>query len=72
MDTHSGTIELLIGRLSVDIDATTITGTITNSATTRRPTPGRDGRGEELTLALGTGDARVTLRSFKGNIRLIR
>lgn len=72
MDTHSGTIELYIGKMSLDVDATTITGTISNSVTARRPTPGRDGRGEELTLALGIGDARATLRSFKGNIRLIR
>jgi hypothetical protein len=72
MDSHSGTIELFVGKMSVDIDATTITGTISNSVSTRRPTPGRDGRGEELTLALGTGDARATLRSFKGNIKLVR
>jgi len=72
IDSHSGTIELLIGKASLDIEATTITGSITNSVTTRRPTPGREGRGEELTLNLGTGDARATLRSFKGNIRLAR
>ena len=72
IDSHSGTIELQIGKASLDIDATTITGNITNNVTTRRPTPGREGRGEELTLSLGTGDARVTLRSFKGNIRLMR
>ena len=72
IDTHAGTIDLQIGKASLDIDATTITGSITNSVTTRRPTPGRDGRGEELTLSLGTGEARVTLRAFKGNIRLIR
>jgi DUF4097 and DUF4098 domain-containing protein YvlB len=72
IDSHSGTIELQIGKASLDIDATTITGSITNSVSTRRPTPGRDGRGEELTLSLGTGDARATLRSFKGNIRLMR
>ena len=72
IDTHAGTIDLQIGKASLDIDATTITGSITNRVTTRRPTPGRDGRGEELTLSLGTGEARVTLRSFKGNIRLIR
>jgi hypothetical protein len=72
IDSHSGTIELQIGKASLDIDATTITGSITNSVTTRRPTPGREGRGEELTLSLGIGDARATLRSFKGNIRLNR
>jgi hypothetical protein len=72
IDSHSGTIELQIGKASLDIEATTITGSITNSVTTRRPTPGREGRGEELTLSLGIGDARATLRSFKGNIRLNR
>ena len=72
IDSHSGAIELQIGKASLDIDATTITGRITNNVTTRRPTPGRDGRGEELTLSLGLGDARATLRSFKGNIKLMR
>ena len=72
VDSHSGTIELQIGKASLDIDATTITGSITNNVSTRRPTPGREGRGEELTLSLGTGEARATLRSFKGNIRLTR
>jgi len=72
LDSHSGAIDLVIGKSSLDIEATTITGSITNNVTTRRPTPGREGRGEELTLSLGTGDARATLRSFKGNIRLVR
>lgn len=72
IDTHSGIIELQVGKASLDIDATTITGTITNNLTSRRPTPGREGRGEELTVSLGIGDARATLRSFKGNIRLLR
>jgi hypothetical protein len=72
IDSHSGSIELLIGKASLDIEATTITGSITNNVSTRRPTPGREGRGEELTLSLGIGEARATLRSFKGNIRLTR
>jgi hypothetical protein len=73
VDSHSGTIELLLpAKASVDIEATTIAGTILNNVTARRPTPGREGRGEELSLGLGIGDARATLRSFKGNIRLTR
>jgi len=72
IDTHSGAIELQLGKAALDIEATTITGSITNTVTARRPTPGREGRGEELTLSLGTGAARATLRSFKGNIRLTR
>lgn len=72
IDSHSGEIGLLVGKSSVDIDATTITGVITNTITGRRPTPGREGRGQELVLSLGTGDSRVTLRSFKGDIKLQR
>ncbi len=73
IDSHSGTIDLLLpAKASVDIDATTIAGTILNHVTSRRPTPGREGRGEELSLGLGIGDARATLRSFKGNIQLTR
>lgn len=72
VDTHSGTIEMLLGKASVDVEATTIAGTIENLVSSRRPSPGRDGRGQDLALSLGTGDARVTLRSFKGTIRLAR
>ena len=72
IDSHSGTIELqLPPKASLDIEATTIAGSILNTVTSRRPTPGREGRGDELTLNLGIGDARATLRSFKGNIRLL-
>lgn len=72
IDSHSGAIELMVGKASVDIEATTITGSIINTVSARRPAPGREGRGEELTLSLGVGEARATLRSFKGNIRLTR
>lgn len=71
VDSHSGTIDLQLPlKVSLDVEATTVAGSIINSVTARRPTPGREGRGEELTLNLGIGDARATLRSFKGNIRL--
>ncbi|HEX9565803.1 MAG TPA: hypothetical protein VF981_17620 [Gemmatimonadaceae bacterium] len=73
IDSHSGTISMHVGAgASVDVEATTIIGDILNSVTSRRPAPGREGRGAELTLTLGTGDAHATLRSFKGNIRLTR
>lgn len=72
IDSHSGAIEILVGKAALDIEATTITGHITNDLTARRPTPGRIGRGEELTLSLGAGEARAALRSFKGNIRIAR
>jgi hypothetical protein len=71
MDTHSGAIELrLQPRLDAEFDAATVTGTIENTLTSRRPIAGREGRGMELGFSSGTGRARVLIRSFKGNISL--
>ncbi len=70
IDSHSGSIELQLGKASLELAATTIAGSIVNNLTSRRPTPGREGRGQDLSLSLGTGEARVTVRSFKGSIRL--
>jgi hypothetical protein len=72
IDTHSGTIDLASRlKASMRVDARTLTGRIENTLTSKRPSPGRDGRGEELTLELGSGGAQATLRSFKAGIRLI-
>jgi DUF4097 and DUF4098 domain-containing protein YvlB len=71
IDTHSGTIDLSSRiKSNLDIDARTLTGRIDNLLSAKRPSPGRDGRGEELTLELGTGGAQAVLRSFKAGIRL--
>ena len=71
IDSHSGAIAFstpVPANLSADVR--TLTGRIDNMLNSRRPSPGRDGRGEELTLELGLGGAQATLRSFKGSIRL--
>jgi len=71
-DTHSGPIELrLASRAEVEIDAATVTGTIENSWNRSRPIAGREGRGMELGTSSGMGGARVSIRSFKGSIRLV-
>jgi hypothetical protein len=71
MDAHSGRIDFAIsGRSNVAVDARSLTGRVENTLSTKRPSPGRDGRGEELALELGTGGAQAMLRSFKGSIRL--
>lgn len=71
IDSHSGLIEYLPGpKANPEIEANTITGKIENGINRQRPIAGREGRGEELALRLGNADARVILRSFKGNIRL--
>jgi len=70
-DTHSGSIELrLVRRADVEIDAESITGSIENAWTNSRPAVGREGRGMELGISSGMGGARVTIRSFKGSIKL--
>ena len=70
-DTHSGSIELrLVRRADVEIDAESITGSIENAWTNSRPSVGREGRGMELGISSGMGGARVTIRSFKGSIKL--
>jgi hypothetical protein len=71
MDSHSGALELVPGvKSGIEIEANTITGRIENGVSKNRPISGREGRGEELAVRLGSADARATLRSFKGTIRL--
>ena len=70
-DTHSGAIELRLTRgNNVEIDAASITGTIENAWSHARPIAGHEGRGMELGISSGMGGARVSIRSFKGNVRL--
>src|SRR6185503_10949281 len=70
-DTHSGSIELrLAPRSDIEIDAATVTGSIENQYSRTRPIAGREGRGMELGVSSGMGGARVSIRSFKGNVRL--
>lgn len=71
MDSHSGALEIVPSPKSgIEIEANTITGRIENGVSKARPITGREGRGEELAVRLGSADARATLRSFKGTIRL--
>ena len=71
LDTHSGAIEVRLARgAAVEMDAQSVTGGIENSWTTARPAVGREGRGMELGTSSGMGGARVSIRSFKGNVRL--
>jgi hypothetical protein len=71
-DTHSGSIELrLPPRAALELDAATVTGMIENAWSRSRPVAGREGRGMELGLSAGTAGAHVTIRSFKGGVKLV-
>lgn len=70
-DSHSGRIDLRLDPTQgLDIEATSVAGSIENALTKKRPQPGRDGRGQELTTFTGQAEARITVRTFKGTIRL--
>lgn len=70
-DTHSGAIDLRIPRSSaLEMDAISITGAIENAWSSSRPIAGREGRGMELGFSSGMAGARVSIRSFKGNVRI--
>lgn len=71
LSTHSGRIEIrLPPKPSVEFDGATVTGTIENRVTSSRPIVGREGRGMELGFSSGSGDTRMIVRSFKGNVEL--
>ena len=73
VDTHSGAVELVLAPklLDADVDLLTVAGTIENRVSARRAIAGREGRGQVLAFTAGGGSARVLVRSFKGDIRLI-
>lgn len=66
--THAGAVRVLLPKGSTPmVEATTVAAPIDNNLTPQRAMMRGDGR--ELSLSLG-GDARLTVRSFKGAITL--
>lgn len=72
-DTHSGKIEVGVSPSTpADFDVVSIAGSIVNRLTSSRPIKGRYGRGSELSTSTGGGGTRVSIRSFKGPVTLLR
>ncbi|HJU66682.1 MAG TPA: hypothetical protein VJ650_00440 [Gemmatimonadaceae bacterium] len=68
LGTHSGAVRVLLPKGSTPtVEATTVAAPIDNNLTPQRATIRGDGR--ELALSLG-GDARLSVRSFKGAVTL--
>jgi hypothetical protein len=65
---HAGTVDLLLPRaVSSMLELSSVTGQIENGFSQVRPV---STTAHALTLRLGAGDAHVTVRTFKGTIRL--
>jgi DUF4097 and DUF4098 domain-containing protein YvlB len=71
INTHSGPIELNMSRKGdAEYDLATMTGSIQNGLTGRPAITSREGRGQEIGFMVGSGGARVYVRTFKGQIQL--
>lgn len=70
---HAGGVSLALpNSASALVDLSTITGVIDNGFTQIRPVAGQGGRGGTLHVQLGLGEARMTVRTFKGTITLAK
>jgi hypothetical protein len=66
---HAGTVEVFLPRTaSSRIELSTVTGAIQNTLSDVRPA---SAGGRTLTVRLGAGEAHMTVRTFKGAIRLL-
>ena len=71
IESHSGAVDVrLPGGAPAELDAVTVTGRIENAWSRARPGAGREGRGMELHASSEMGAPRISIRSFKGNVRL--
>jgi DUF4097 and DUF4098 domain-containing protein YvlB len=65
---HSGTVDLLMpAAASAAVSLSSISGSIENGFTSIRPTSASP---RSMKISLGRGDAQLTVRTFKGTIRL--
>jgi hypothetical protein len=71
LSSHEGAVDLRLPRsVSGVFDLSTIGGTIENGFTDARPAASSTTRTRTLRVRLGSGGAHVTVRTFKGAIRL--
>ncbi|MDQ6736673.1 MAG: DUF4097 domain-containing protein, partial [Gemmatimonadota bacterium] len=70
-DDHSGSIELRLPLSTTgSFRVTSIEGTIDNKIAPLRPASMGAGGGQTLAFRIGTGGAHVTVRTFRGTVRL--
>lgn len=72
-ETHSGAVELALpADIGADFAIQTVAAPIENGLTSRRALASRQRGGEELVFSTREGGAQVTVRSFKGKVRLVK
>jgi hypothetical protein len=69
IDNHAGIVDLRIPPgLQIDLQATSVAGTITNTVNEKVPAKGVTKLGEVLSVPAGPGWPRIAVRTFKGEI----
>ena len=73
IDDYGGSVDLALSpTLGGECDITTVYGAILSEIPSVRPVAGASGRGQQLSLLIGKGTARITVRTFKGSVRVRR
>ncbi len=71
IDDYGGAVDLRLGAtLGGECKVTTVAGAIVSEIPSVRPVAGPAGHGQQLTLVIGHGTARIAVRTFKGNVRI--
>jgi hypothetical protein len=71
IDDYAGAVDLTLGaHMGGLCDITTVFGEIVSEIPSVRPVAGTSGRGQTLALSIGRGTAHVTVRTFKGGVRV--
>jgi hypothetical protein len=73
IDSYSGPVDVgLRPTMGGECDVTTVAGSIASDFQTVRPVSGPSGHGQQLALAIGQGNARITVRTLRGNVHIHR
>jgi len=73
IDSYAGTVDVALRpTMGGECDVTTVAGTIASDFPTVRPASGPSGHGQQLALAIGQGNARITVRTLRGDVRVHR
>ena len=71
IDDYAGAVDLtLVAHMGGQCDVSTVFGQIVSEIPSVRPVAAASGQGQSMALVIGRGTAHVTVRTFKGDVRV--